>query len=242
MLSSPFDEGLISSGAHLINMKKPIIYAISNYEKHMHLHIEKSQKSFELIQSLLEKGLGYLEISVDTIFFETDENGTPTEKRVDITSDESLGRLINIDDTDRDIFFDIHVGQKELEIIVSAENSILKKIREWSKNFDFCLPPKMKKEEIKEGILCLLAGESPTGDGSGYTLLEIREFLNLNNIEGYFEENEESGNRLKELLIEMEKEGLLEERHFGEVLKGRVDYSIENPGTEFLKKKGDNRE
>jgi len=93
------------------------------------------------------------------------------------------------------------------------------------------------KQEIKEGILYLLEGSSPTGDGSGYTFLEIRDFLKLNNITGFFEEGKENWKRLKNLLDEMIEAGLIEERHFGEVLGGRVDFSIENPGNDLIKDK-----
>jgi|TARA_Y100000310_G_scaffold327336_1_gene393532 hypothetical protein len=95
----------------------------------------------------------------------------------------------------------------------------------------------MDEQEIKEGILYLLEGSSPTGDGSGYTLLEIRDFLKLNNVEGFFEEGKENWKRLKNLLDEMEEGGLIEERHFGEVLGGRVDFSIENPGNDLIEGK-----
>lgn len=95
----------------------------------------------------------------------------------------------------------------------------------------------MKREEIKEAILYLLQGTSPTGDGTGHTFLEIRQFLKLNNVKGYFEDNKEAWNRLKELLNKMEEEGLIEERHFGEVLCGRVDYSIEEQGIDLIEKR-----
>jgi len=95
----------------------------------------------------------------------------------------------------------------------------------------------MDKQGIKEGILYLLEESSPTGDGNGYTFLEIRDFLNLNDIVVFFEEGKENWKRLKNLLDEMEEEGLIEERHFGEVLSGRVDFSIKNPGISLIEGK-----
>jgi len=95
----------------------------------------------------------------------------------------------------------------------------------------------MEKEEIKEGILHLLQRTSSTGDGMGWTFLEIRELLKINNVKGYFEDTKESWKKLKDLLKEMEEEGLIEERHFGEVLSGRVDFSIEQKGIDWIKKR-----
>ena len=77
----------------------------------------------------------------------------------------------------------------------------------------------MDKEEVKEGILCLLQGTAPTGDSIGYTFLEIKEFLKVNNVQGYFEEGKEHWKKLKDILGEMEEENLIEERHFGESAK-----------------------
>lgn len=89
----------------------------------------------------------------------------------------------------------------------------------------------MEKKQIKEGILYLLQqNSSSAADGMGYTLLEIKDFLKLNTVKGYFEDDKQAWKNLKELLSEMEEEGLVEERHFDAGLGGRVDYSIENPG------------
>ncbi len=93
----------------------------------------------------------------------------------------------------------------------------------------------MRKEEIKEGILYLLQGVSPTGDGVGWTFLEIRRFLRINNIQGYFEETKSSWKRLKEIIEEMKNEGLIEERYFGEELNGMVDFSITQKGIDWIK-------
>ena len=95
----------------------------------------------------------------------------------------------------------------------------------------------MEIKKIEEGILYLLQGTSPTGDGSGYTFLEIREFLESNNIQGYFEEEKYSWKKLKDLLEKMEEKELIEERHFGEILGGRVDFSIEQKVSELIEKK-----
>jgi len=95
----------------------------------------------------------------------------------------------------------------------------------------------MDKEKIKEGILYLLQRTAPTGDNMGYIFLEIRKFLKLNNVQGYFEETKKSWKKLKELLDEMGEEKLVEERHFGNVLNGRVDFSIEQKGIDLLTKK-----
>lgn len=93
----------------------------------------------------------------------------------------------------------------------------------------------MEKEEIIKGILYLLQeGSSSVGDGMGFTLLEIKEYLKLNNVNGYFEESRDSWIKLKKLINGMEEKGLIEERHFGG--EGRVDYSIENPGIEIMEK------
>ena len=96
----------------------------------------------------------------------------------------------------------------------------------------------MDKEEIKQGILHLLTqSNSSIGDGMGYTLLEIKDFLKFNNVSEYSESDKESWEKIKDLLNEMEEEDLIEERHFGEILSGRVDYSIENKGLQLIKNK-----
>lgn len=91
----------------------------------------------------------------------------------------------------------------------------------------------MEREEIIEGILYLLQGTSPTFDGRGYTLLQIREFLKLNNVKDY----SESIGKLRKLLNDMENNGLIEKRHFGEKYHGRVDYGIEQKGIDIIDKK-----
>jgi len=99
----------------------------------------------------------------------------------------------------------------------------------------------MEEQEIKEGILYLLSHNSDIGDGLGHTLIEIQNFLEHNDIwkkDKYDQEkNKENWEKIKNLLDEMEKEGLIEERHFGEELMGRVDYSSENLGFELIKDK-----
>jgi len=84
----------------------------------------------------------------------------------------------------------------------------------------------MKNKEVIEGILYLLQEKAPTFDGMGYTFLQIREFLKLNSIKGYFEEGKEPWENLKSLLREMEENNLMEERHFDESLGGRVDIAL----------------
>ncbi|NCN51907.1 hypothetical protein GW931_02755 [archaeon] len=92
----------------------------------------------------------------------------------------------------------------------------------------------MDNEKIKEGILYLLEGVSPTGDGHGYTFLEIKLFFKFNNILNFCEETKESWKKLKNLLINMEKANLIEERYFGKKFNGRVDFSIEPLGTKLI--------
>ena len=88
----------------------------------------------------------------------------------------------------------------------------------------------MDEEELIEGILHLLQGTSPTFDGSGYTLLQILEFLELNNVKTSIKE-------LRNLLIEMDENGLIEERNFDEKHHGRVDYSIDQKGIDLIEKR-----
>jgi len=95
----------------------------------------------------------------------------------------------------------------------------------------------MNKQEIKEGILFLLTQHTDEGDGLGYTFDEIRIFLKLNNVARFFEE--ENTDALNDLLDEMEKEELIEERHFGKVLEERIDFSIENEGIKLIQGKED---
>lgn len=95
----------------------------------------------------------------------------------------------------------------------------------------------MEKEKVIEAILCQLQRTSPTFEDNGHTLLQIREFLKLNNIKGYFEDGHGSWKNLKKLLEEMEEGGLVEERHFSEKYSGRVDYSIEQKGINLIKGK-----
>ncbi|MFC1685514.1 hypothetical protein ACFLZZ_00655 [Nanoarchaeota archaeon] len=90
----------------------------------------------------------------------------------------------------------------------------------------------MEKDEIIEGILYLLQFEGELA----FTLLEIKDFLKLNGIKEY-SEDEGHWRKLKELLVEIENQELIEERHFGKEYHGRVDYSIENPGTQRIKDK-----
>jgi hypothetical protein len=96
------------------------------------------------------------------------------------------------------------------------------------------------KEEIKEGILYLLTHENNDYPDEvkdcGYTLLEIWDFLDLNKVDGYESGSTSAFQNLRKLLYEMEDEDLIEERHFGKEVYGRVDYAIENPGFDFLKK------
>ncbi|MEJ2267862.1 MAG: hypothetical protein P8X70_02185, partial [Nanoarchaeota archaeon] len=73
----------------------------------------------------------------------------------------------------------------------------------------------MEKEKLVGGILCLLSHNALSGDGSGYTLLEIMKFFEINKINDFSEK--EGFKELKNLLREMESRYLIEERHFGEV-------------------------
>ncbi len=88
----------------------------------------------------------------------------------------------------------------------------------------------MEKEEIIEGILYLL-------QGTAQTFLQIREFLKLNKIQGYSEDEKSSIQKLKQLLREMEEKKLIEERHFDEKYNGRVDYALEQNGIDLIEKK-----
>ncbi len=91
----------------------------------------------------------------------------------------------------------------------------------------------MKSTAVKEGILYLLQGDSSTFDGVGFTLEEIIGFLELNGLKM------KDTIKLKELLFEMEKEELIEERNFdfsGKNL-GRIDYSIMDKGIKLVEKK-----
>lgn len=90
-------------------------------------------------------------------------------------------------------------------------------------------------EEVIEGILYLLQGTAPTFDGIGFTYLQIKEFLKINGIKGFFENDKSSILRLRHLLHNMEENDLIEERHFDEKYNGRVDYAIENKGLEVIK-------
>jgi len=94
----------------------------------------------------------------------------------------------------------------------------------------------MEKEEVINGILHLLQVTAPTFDGLGHTFLQIREFLKLNNVQGYSEDDKSSILRLRELLDEMEEENFIEERHFEEKYNGRVDYALEQKGIELIEK------
>jgi hypothetical protein len=85
----------------------------------------------------------------------------------------------------------------------------------------------MNKEEVKKGILhFILQGGGTSADRMGHTLLDIKKFLSINEIDDY-SQGLPSWKRLRLLLLEMEEEGLLEERHFDE---GRVDYVIQEEG------------
>lgn len=74
-------------------------------------------------------------------------------------------------------------------------------------------------EDIKIKILKLIKGLQ-SGDGVLY--LEL-----MGNLKGII-----SWKELRYLLIELEEEGLIEERHFDD---GKVDYKIEPKGWNFLK-------
>ena len=88
----------------------------------------------------------------------------------------------------------------------------------------------MEKQEVKEGILFLLkednASKEINGDGMGYSLLEIKEYLKLNGVKEYIQ-GQDGLKKLQNLLAEMENERLIEKRILGGNL---YDYSIENPG------------
>ena len=94
----------------------------------------------------------------------------------------------------------------------------------------------MEKEEVISGILYLLQASAPTFDGLGHTFLQIKEFLKLNNVKGYFEDEKLSILRLRKLLNGMEEDGLIEERHFEEKYNGRVDYALEQKGIDLIEK------
>lgn len=95
----------------------------------------------------------------------------------------------------------------------------------------------MEKEEVIGGILYLLEGTAPTFDGLGYTFLQIREFLKLNKVQGYYKDEKSSLQKLKQLLYEMEEKELIEERYFDEKHNGRVDYALEQKGIDLIEKK-----
>jgi DNA-binding PadR family transcriptional regulator len=95
----------------------------------------------------------------------------------------------------------------------------------------------MDSEELSIGLLYLLGQSAPTGDGLGYTFEEIMQFIEMNNIPQYFEEDSGFAENLLKLLKDMEKQGLIEERHFGEEDLDRVDYSITNKGINFIEDK-----
>jgi len=84
----------------------------------------------------------------------------------------------------------------------------------------------MNTEDIKKGILHFISKPSYNSpDRMGHTILEIKEFLKLNNVEKSIDD-------IKKLLSEMEKEELIEERHMGK----RIDYALENAGIQIIEK------
>ena len=87
----------------------------------------------------------------------------------------------------------------------------------------------------------MLSHDSGIGDGLGHTFLEILAFLEKNGIwkrEKYNKKkNIENWNKLKSLLQKMEDEGLIEERHFGRKLMGRVDYALTSKGFKIVEEK-----
>ena len=82
----------------------------------------------------------------------------------------------------------------------------------------------MQNKEIVEGILCLLQGTSPEGDGCGYTIKQIQNFLKENGI---------TIDNLYGFLENFEKKGLVEKRFLGG-LEGRIDFSIEQKGIDLI--------
>ena len=99
----------------------------------------------------------------------------------------------------------------------------------------------MDKEEIKIGILFLLSNPNDNWPDeqvaeSAYTFIEIAEFFKLNDIGDYTLPDSPFWKELRNILEEMEDDGLIEERHFGNNLMGRVDYSLENPGMNLIRK------
>ena len=75
----------------------------------------------------------------------------------------------------------------------------------------------MDNELIKREILVLLEGED------GLPLVELHKLLKEKNLI----KNDVRFRDLRKLLEELEDEGLIEERHFGEDQNFRVDYSLE---------------
>ena len=80
----------------------------------------------------------------------------------------------------------------------------------------------MNKGNIELKILGLLDRECEL------TFLQL-----IDPLKEFDKSKKEDAKKLKLLLMEMEDKELIEERHF---FDGKVDYSIENAGTEFLKK------
>lgn len=77
----------------------------------------------------------------------------------------------------------------------------------------------MNADKIKKEVLGFMK-EGPK------SLIEIFEFLS----------NKMTIKEIRKLLLDLEEQGFLEERHFGKEENFRVDYDLENPGSEFLKK------
>lgn len=87
----------------------------------------------------------------------------------------------------------------------------------------------MNKEKLIIQIIKLLKEGNDGPDGQGLTYAEINKKLINKKI---IRDNNDEWYKIKELLLMMEKEELIEERSFDD---GRIDYSLENKGLRKLR-------
>jgi DNA-binding HxlR family transcriptional regulator len=120
---------------------------------------------------------------------------------------------------------------KETNKVKIGEINVLCFSLEANKNAYEKIGMKEKAKLIEEFTIILKILNSPNISSdfqdNGYTFEEIVKSIKKEKIKL-------SEKKLKKLLKDMEKEGLLEERHFGKEYDYRVDYNLENKGIKII--------
>jgi len=128
-------------------MKKPIIYSLgkslNSKLNHIHLEVERSQKVFLLIKRLIEEDLKCSNHCYDVVLYESDEEGNPSDKPINIESSKFTGELLEI--SDEEFFIYIFIKKKRIELkVIALKNEFIHKMNKLAYDFKFAKPIKKK--------------------------------------------------------------------------------------------------